>query len=199
MGWGRDAWLTDREGRHRWMRCLALMGLAEQIVRTPATADEALVCLLDEIFRGAHLPGATSRAHRVAEDVRVAGAWVESGMDRARRARAPFRSLGFLLTDAAPYELHLALIDKGMGDDVEWANAVTWRSNQPFQSALLCEIEPLIRAAGPAVQADADYILPLTYSACLVRDVLGGRRPLVHPMNTAIISHAGGDSLLVAV
>lgn len=181
------------------MRCLALMGLAEQIVRTPATADEALACLLDEIFRGAPLPGAPGRARRVAEDVRMAGVWVESGLHKARRARAPFRSLGFLLTDAAPYELHLALIDKARADDVEWANAVTWRASQPFQSSLLCELEPLIRAASPAVQQDADYILPLTYSACLVRDVLGGHRPLVHPMNTAIVSHAGGDSLLIAV
>lgn len=191
---GFDLWLSDRSSRRRWMRCGALLALTKELLGMPVSRAEALGCLLDEVFDDAvpRLPGARKQQ----EDRRAMGAFIDASLAKAKRKRAAFRSLAFVLSDGAPYPLDLALVNKPIVEDEDWIDAITWRDSPDLQLEWPSAIAPAIQTAAPAAREDADYILPLAYTALVVRDVMQKRRRL-HSVESVLVSYSGGDCLLV--
>lgn len=198
MAWGYDDWLTDRNARGTWMRTTALSRLAEQILRTPATAEEGLGCLLDEVLGdvGIELPR-MPKAY-VDADTERAEAWLRAGLASARDAGVEFAAIAFVLTDGAPYAIEIALVDKPVHTDEEWGDGIVWRHEPRLGFSLLDEVLPALGSWPKETQRDADYILPLAYSAFVMRDLLrSGELPPPIPTNAAIVSYCGGDHLLI--
>lgn len=194
MAGGFDLWLSDRGSRRHWMRCGALLALTKALLRMPVSRAEALGCLLDEVFDDAvpRLPGTRKQQ----EDRRAMGAFIDASLAKAKQKRAAFRSLAFVLSDGAPYPLDVALVNKPIVEDEDWIDAITWRDSPDLQLEWPSAIAPAIQTAAPAAREDADYILPLAYTALVVRDVMQKRRRL-HSVESVLVSYSGGDCLLV--
>jgi len=176
------------------MRCGALLQLTKELLRTPVSRAEALGIVLDDLFEdeAPRKLGVRKQQH----DLRAMGAWIDASLAKAKRKRAAFRSLAFVLADGAPYPLDLALVNKPIVEDEEWVDAITWRDCPDLQLAWLSALAPAIEDATPVARGDADYILPLAYAALLVRDLMRKRRRL-HSLESVLVSYAGGDCVLV--
>ncbi len=194
MPWGYDEWLTDRGARRGWMRAVALVGLVEQILRTPALAREGLACLLDEV-----LGDAAPTAANIDDDVARGAAWVRAALDAARAEGVPFQALALVLPDGAPYRFSIALVD-GPVRDVDWRGSISWRSSDDFDPRAL---DALLMSLGdlPAdVREHADHAVPLGYAAFLLRDVLrAGEISKAKPVREATVTYDGGDCVDVPI
>jgi|SRR5271165_4521578 len=199
MPWGYDDWLKDRAARQGWMRSVALVQLTEQILRTPAVAGEGLACILDEVLGGADSPTASQVERSIAEDVGRANAWVRTAIAAARAQAVTFEAVALMLPDGAPYRLRVALANGPVRGDVEWADSITWRSSDHFAPAVLDTLLPLFGRLPAHVQIEADHVVPLAYSAFLLRDVLRSAADAAewHPVREAIVAYDGGDSVNV--
>jgi len=194
MTWGKDEWLTDRVARRRWMRSVALVRLAEQILRTSATAGEALECILDEVTDGKGLGRAVDLAKYVRADLVAARRWISSGFDAARAAGVIFASLAVLLPDEFPYALELTLTSVPATPDAEWADHIVWRSPEPLHLRVSTLV---LGAIGAATMRDAEYVVPISYAAFVLRDALRSLDAESVGVTTALISYHGGDGLAV--
>jgi hypothetical protein len=117
-------------------------------------------------------------------------------LDR-RCARHHPRSNGLILTGSEPYRLELTLVDGPVHpEEVEWADAIVWRSPDDFGASVLDDLLVLVRGLPEEVRAKADYIVPIAYSAFLFRDVIRATDATEwRPMRDAIVSYQGGDSI----
>jgi hypothetical protein len=197
MPWGYDDWLMNRAVRQDWMRSIALVGLAEQVLRTPAVAGEALACILDELLGDATPWTVSEIDERVARDRGRAGEWVRAALADARaQAGSSFESMALLLPDVAPYRLRLAFVNAPVHGGRQWDDSVAWRSSDDLATPVLDELRPLLSGLPEDVQAKADYVVPLAYAAFLLSDVLRAADAAEWaPVREAIVIYEGGDSI----
>lgn len=196
MPWGSDDWLLDAAGRKRWMRSIALMGLGEQILRTQATATEGLGCLLDEVLGAPKTLPKLRLA--VAADLARAKRWMIRLLGAARVAVPDFQSIALVLTDGAPYQLSFAAVRGSVSLHEDWIDREAWRSSATLAMTVLDAGLPRFTTRDAAHAAELDYIVPISYSAFLIREVFCARKMANwQPATTAILSYSGGDALLV--
>lgn len=198
MSWGYHEWLLDRDARRQWMRSVALVDLAEQILRTPASGEEALGCLLDEISGGEALVPLPELRSLVDADLASAGRWTRAAFEGSRAGGVTFQSLAVLIPDGAPYDLELAFVNGQVTPDTDWTDQIVWRFPEELKLRALGALLDVLGTRAATMQREGDYILPLGYAAFLMRDVVRGlgaedRRSLT----TMIVSYYGGDSLAV--
>lgn len=198
MSWGYDEWLTDRKYRREWMRSNALARLAAQILRTPADAREATVCVLDEVFGDAPPALPAGLASYVRRDVATVVAWLRARLAAASREQGVrFSSLACTLSDGAPYAMSLALVDGEVDPAKEWFEDVSWRDDEDVNLAFLDDFSQVLEPLGEDLRRDADYIVPLAYSTFVIRDALRATPGLTTPGTAFLVSYSGGDSLLL--
>ena len=198
MAWGYDHWLLDRAGRHQWMRSVALLRLTEQILRTPASAIEALTCILDEVRGDANPALGPETRRNVAKDLREAGKWLRGALAAARTKKVSFQSLAFTLSEVHPYRLELEFVKGDIRVDAAWEDAVTWRSPSALATALLDTLIPTLGELPVHARRDADYIVPLSYSAFLIRDVFRSAGVAARcGANTVVVGYSDGDTVSI--
>jgi hypothetical protein len=194
--WGVNEFLTDRARRETWLRRIALTNLADGILATRATAREAVGCFLDELF-GDRQPVATATiTRRVKADVARIDKHVRARFTAAKKQRARFQALALVLSDTAPYQLRLALVDAPMDND-EWVDSIVWNDRSSVGLTLLDDLLPRVPANKLRI---VDYILPLTYAAIVLREVTR-QRGAAHwkPAAEAAVTYSGGDWLAVPI
>lgn len=198
MPWGHDSWLTDRGARENWMRIAGLAALAKRLLRTPATAVECMGCVVDEVV--GDLPVADLDGLRSAADADAVSAeqWTRAALAASREASVAFQSVAILIPDGAPYELELVLVDAPVDPDTDWTRQIVWRWPNKLDLRALELLVEAMASREPNVRREGDYILPLSYAAFVMRDVLCALGP--HDLRTttcAIVTYHGGDSLAV--
>lgn len=197
MPWGYDDWLTDRPARKRYMRSVALVGLAEQVLRTPAVCNEALACLVDEVTADRKLARAAESTRLVHADVSGAETWARAALDASRAARVAFQSIAVVIPDRPPYDLELTLVGAAVSPDADWAEHIVWRHSDAHPLRALKTQLRALESLSSQERRDGNYILPLAYAAFVMRDVLRRLGSDASPATAAIVSYHGGDSLAV--
>lgn len=171
-------------------------GISEKILRTEATAGEALACIVDVVTDGAGLGRTVDLTKYARSDVSEFERWLRSGLAAARVEGVAFASLVVLVPDGPPYALELILTSvPATPDGADWADHIVLS----FHDSLLLRASAVVLGAtatrSPAVTHDADYIVPLAYAAFVLRDALGA--VACPPGSMVMVSYHGGDALVV--
>lgn len=171
-------------------RAVRLHGFAEQVLRRGLTTEPAILKMFGKVF-GAQLPLPRARIVRLAaEDLARFQARVAKDLRNGSRRVSSYQSVCAMLPDGPTYTAQCGLVDAPALDE-EWASSIVWHSAVRLELELLAALWPRITKLSNAARRGADYILPLAYTAFLLRDTLGAHAKVTG----GIVCYQGGDQL----